>query len=746
MSTEIGAVIQPGESIPEDVTGFIDADRKVAFRDKLGIQFPWRIESCEDSGGCATHDADEFMFPLKVTAVREQPAEPERGAISSTEAQDPQRVEFPDLYDHVHHFGDMAARLQLMALFEQRDKARTDVEELRAEVVRLSRCETGPDGVTCVVDDSGHRDLYHGGSALQDVRAAFDVAAPAPVLAQVGDVITEGPACWKCGLTFGEIVDRGAGAYADGRLRYMHAYGNCPTVDELPAHGLTVTAVREPEPADEPDPICDARTCEKPGHHHTEPQPESDLLDLVRRYGAEMERTAGAHMSDDDTGPLLARIEAEVQRLRDKQAWLRRELVAITGQRDEALADRDRVCRSRDFMANQVIAPARDALTTAGVEGRTRLADRIAVLVGHRDEALAEVERLKAEVRTETEISDEYADWASKLAHAAVERLDVPITEEAHTELWEAALDALRAPAPVAAPGRTERALGEEGGLPLWHHDCGHVAEASIVPTVSGCCVDGIEGAGVWRPLLVATESAAADPAVPGMQLVREYGDEMVHYGETGEQRYAESASLLLDRIARHLGDEERSSMQVLKERDENAEWADRLALAVAEYLGVDVGEHSNANLPWQAALIALEDAAAPDPLVLRLPEGMRQAVALQGAGRWVRSERVPHKWVQDGAESPRLIRCLCEVLLEQEPEGVRVELAPPREPRTWPKLGDDDSRDELPARIEVAGASYRRAGDFSYLHEATGGLWDWWSLRGRGDVTEVFDDEAGNR
>jgi hypothetical protein len=42
---------------------------------------------------------------------------------------------------------------------------------------------------------------------------------------------------------------------------------------------------------------------------------------------------------------------------------------------------------------------------------------------------------------------------------------------------------------------------------------------------------------------------------------------------------------------------------QLVSERDSATEWADKLAHAIAERLGVDIGEHSNANNPWQEAL-----------------------------------------------------------------------------------------------------------------------------------------------
>lgn len=44
--------------------------------------------------------------------------------------------------------------------------------------------------------------------------------------------------------------------------------------------------------------------------------------------------------------------------------------------------------------------------------------------------------------------------------------------------------------------------------------------------------------------------------------------------------------------------------------RDQYHEWADRLAAEIARYFGVDIGEHSNANNPWEQAYEAVP--AAP--------------------------------------------------------------------------------------------------------------------------------------
>ncbi|MDN7703307.1 hypothetical protein QZM15_33010 [Burkholderia sp. AU44665] len=49
---------------------------------------------------------------------------------------------------------------------------------------------------------------------------------------------------------------------------------------------------------------------------------------------------------------------------------------------------------------------------------------------------------------------------------------------------------------------------------------------------------------------------------------------------------------------------------QTLRERDEYHEAADKLAAAIAKHFGVDIGEHSNVNCPWNEALEVIENAA----------------------------------------------------------------------------------------------------------------------------------------
>jgi len=63
---------------------------------------------------------------------------------------------------------------------------------------------------------------------------------------------------------------------------------------------------------------------------------------------------------------------------------------------------------------------------------------------------------------------------------------------------------------------------------------------------------------------------------------------------------------------------------ETLRERDAYHEWADRLADAIAKWFGVDIGEHSNMNLPWSVALDSVPDASAPDltPVIHWLESG----------------------------------------------------------------------------------------------------------------------------
>jgi hypothetical protein len=63
---------------------------------------------------------------------------------------------------------------------------------------------------------------------------------------------------------------------------------------------------------------------------------------------------------------------------------------------------------------------------------------------------------------------------------------------------------------------------------------------------------------------------------------------------------------------------------QTLRERDYNAEIADKLAGAISKYFDEEIGEHSSANCPWLEALRVIEEAAPPAPISAEpvIPEG----------------------------------------------------------------------------------------------------------------------------
>lgn len=54
------------------------------------------------------------------------------------------------------------------------------------------------------------------------------------------------------------------------------------------------------------------------------------------------------------------------------------------------------------------------------------------------------------------------------------------------------------------------------------------------------------------------------------------------------------------------IGRLERDLDQVMTERDSYHETADKLAFAIAEFFGIDIGEHSNLNCPWDRAMAAI--------------------------------------------------------------------------------------------------------------------------------------------
>jgi len=138
-------------------------------------------------------------------------------------------------------------------------------------------------------------------------------------------------------------------------------------------------------------------------------------------------------------------------------------------------------------------------------------------------------------------------------------------------------------------------------------------------------------------------------------------------------------------------------------------------------------------SLMRQIKAVIRQHTAESGPVVLSLPQVPPGTVALVGDSSGARFLPTGTAWAYD--QSPTGVIALGG-LLDAE-RSVTVEFAPPRGPRTWEQL--DGLPTDLPKHIELNGRRYRRAGDGSYVDEKTGGMWDWWSLRGRGEVREVL-------
>lgn len=133
-----------------------------------------------------------------------------------------------------------------------------------------------------------------------------------------------------------------------------------------------------------------------------------------------------------------------------------------------------------------------------------------------------------------------------------------------------------------------------------------------------------------------------------------------------------------------------------------------------------------------------------PGPLVLTLPEVPKGAVALIG-------NRTGNRYEPDGVnwESEAWAGTYPGLLWHERPDGVTPEFAPPREPRTWPKLDPAPQIDDLPDVVAVM----REDGDaWHWKRRTDAGFQTRYGrpghaaltlseLRELGDVREVLDD-----
>ncbi|HHX6978703.1 TPA: hypothetical protein ACVGNR_000882 [Pseudomonas aeruginosa] len=79
-------------------------------------------------------------------------------------------------------------------------------------------------------------------------------------------------------------------------------------------------------------------------------------------------------------------------------------------------------------------------------------------------------------------------------------------------------------------------------------------------------------------------------------------------------KRLEDQLKVALARVAemeRKLRNEENAHTTTIEQRDNAEHWADQLANAIAERFGVDIGEHSNLNCPWNEALVWMQQPTA---------------------------------------------------------------------------------------------------------------------------------------
>lgn len=96
------------------------------------------------------------------------------------------------------------------------------------------------------------------------------------------------------------------------------------------------------------------------------------------------------------------------------------------------------------------------------------------------------------------------------------------------------------------------------------------------------------------------------------------------HVARISEKFKAERDAALarVAELERKLRNEENAHTTTIEQRDNAEHWADQLAKAIAERFGVDIGEHSNLNCPWNEALVWMQQ--PPAQAQHSVPEGWR--------------------------------------------------------------------------------------------------------------------------
>jgi hypothetical protein len=106
-------------------------------------------------------------------------------------------------------------------------------------------------------------------------------------------------------------------------------------------------------------------------------------------------------------------------------------------------------------------------------------------------------------------------------------------------------------------------------------------------------------------------------------------------------------------------------------------------------------------NLGYASRRLKRVEAPESGPLVLTLPQVPDGAVALIGLQTGGRYPATGTADVWASPDGDGVLYRLGDVLLIERPHGVTVEMAPPREPRTWEPIATES---DLPAEVEVEG------------------------------------------
>ncbi|HHQ2810285.1 TPA: hypothetical protein ACSPM7_005427 [Pseudomonas aeruginosa] len=114
--------------------------------------------------------------------------------------------------------------------------------------------------------------------------------------------------------------------------------------------------------------------------------------------------------------------------------------------------------------------------------------------------------------------------------------------------------------------------------------------------------------------------------------------------GRTAER---DAAQARVAELERKFCNEENAHTTTIEQRDNAEHWADQLAKAIAERFGVDIGEHSNLNCPWNEALVWMQQppAQAQHSVPAYVSYTTRPAESLAGIA--LRQLKEESRWVE---------------------------------------------------------------------------------------------------